>query len=149
VASTLKVFSMGHINQLTWVPAPNIPSPLKWFLGLFSDFAASLFRPTDSVSSSQLEVSHDGYISLHCRAEERTHSGNKNRCRRYVELTGEHLNFSYRPTSLVEVCKQKKLPTAIRCSSRCKITHAAAAAAKFVYVRSSAGSVNAHTAAYG
>jgi len=30
VASTSKVFSMGHINQLTWVPAANIPSPLKW-----------------------------------------------------------------------------------------------------------------------
>jgi len=43
VASTSKVFSMSHINQLTWVPAANIPSPLKWFLGLFSDFAASLW----------------------------------------------------------------------------------------------------------
>jgi len=30
VASTSKVFSMGHINQLTWVPAANTPSPLKW-----------------------------------------------------------------------------------------------------------------------
>ena len=30
MASTSKVFSMGHINQPTWVPAPNIPSPLKW-----------------------------------------------------------------------------------------------------------------------
>jgi len=29
VASTSKVFSMGHINQPTWVPAANIPSPLK------------------------------------------------------------------------------------------------------------------------
>ena len=42
MASTSKVFSMGHINQLIWVPAANIPSHLKWFLGLFSDFATSL-----------------------------------------------------------------------------------------------------------
>jgi len=33
---------MGHINQPTWVPAANIPSPLKRFLGLFSDIATSL-----------------------------------------------------------------------------------------------------------
>jgi len=31
---------MGHINQLAWVPAANIQSILKWFLCLFSDFAA-------------------------------------------------------------------------------------------------------------
>jgi len=42
VASTSEVFSMGYINQPTWMPAANIPSPLKWFLGLFSDFATSL-----------------------------------------------------------------------------------------------------------
>jgi len=42
VASTSKVFSMRHINRPTWMPAANIPSPLKWFLGLFSDFATSL-----------------------------------------------------------------------------------------------------------
>jgi len=29
VASTSKVFSMGYINQPTWMPAANIPSPLK------------------------------------------------------------------------------------------------------------------------
>jgi len=29
VASTSKVFSMRHINQPTWMPAANIPSPLK------------------------------------------------------------------------------------------------------------------------
>jgi len=29
VVSTSKVFSMGHINQPTWMPAANIPSHLK------------------------------------------------------------------------------------------------------------------------
>jgi len=29
VASTSKVLNMGHMNQLTWMPAANIPSPLK------------------------------------------------------------------------------------------------------------------------
>jgi len=59
--------------------------------------------------------------------------------------TGAHLNRGW-PTWL---SASKKLATASRCSSRCETTHAAAAAAKFVYVRGLAGSVIAHTAAYG
>jgi len=44
VASTSEVFSMGYFNQPTWMPAANIPSPPKWFLGLFADFATSLSK---------------------------------------------------------------------------------------------------------
>ena len=42
VASTSKVFSMGHSNQLTWILAANIPSPLVkiW------NFATSLVNNT-------------------------------------------------------------------------------------------------------
>ena len=37
------------------MPAANISSPLKWFLGLFSDFAASLYQFPSSPWASALD----------------------------------------------------------------------------------------------
>ena len=39
------MFTKGQSGELAWVTSSNIPSPLKWFLGPFSDFASSLPRP--------------------------------------------------------------------------------------------------------
>ena len=36
------MFTKGQSGELAWVTSSNIPSPLKWFLGPFSDFASSL-----------------------------------------------------------------------------------------------------------
>ena len=36
------MFTKGQSGELSWVTSSNIPSPLKWFLGPFSDFASSL-----------------------------------------------------------------------------------------------------------
>ena len=36
------MFTKGQSCELAWVTSSNIPSPLKWFLGPFSDFASSL-----------------------------------------------------------------------------------------------------------
>ena len=36
------MFTKGQSSELAWVTSSNIPSPLKWFLGPFSDFACSL-----------------------------------------------------------------------------------------------------------
>ena len=35
------MFTKGQSGELAWVTSSNIPSPLKWFLGPFSDFASS------------------------------------------------------------------------------------------------------------
>ena len=37
------MFTKGQSGELAWVTSSNIPSPLKWFLGPFSDFASSLY----------------------------------------------------------------------------------------------------------
>ena len=37
------MFTQGQSGELAWVSPSNIPSPLKWFLGPFSDFASSPF----------------------------------------------------------------------------------------------------------
>ena len=36
------MFTKGQSGELAWLTSSNIPSPLKWFLGPFSDFASSL-----------------------------------------------------------------------------------------------------------
>ena len=36
------MFTKGQSGELAWVTSSNIPSPLKWFLRPFSDFASSL-----------------------------------------------------------------------------------------------------------
>ena len=36
------MFTKGQSGELARVTSSNIPSPLKWFLGPFSDFASSL-----------------------------------------------------------------------------------------------------------
>ena len=40
------MFTKGQSGELAWVTSSNIPSPLKWFLGPFSDFASSLIVTT-------------------------------------------------------------------------------------------------------
>ena len=38
------MFTKGQSGELARVTSSNIPSPLKWFLGPFSDFASSLLQ---------------------------------------------------------------------------------------------------------
>ena len=42
MSSGQNMFIKGQSGELAWVTSSNIPSPLKWFLGPFSDFASSL-----------------------------------------------------------------------------------------------------------
>ena len=42
MSSGQNMFTKGQSGKLAWVTSSNIPSPLKWFLGPFSDFASSL-----------------------------------------------------------------------------------------------------------
>ena len=42
MSSGQNLFTKGQSGELAWVTSSNIPSPLKWFLGPFSDFASSL-----------------------------------------------------------------------------------------------------------
>ena len=43
MSSGQNMFTKGQSGELAWVTSSNIPSPLNWFLGPFSDFASSLF----------------------------------------------------------------------------------------------------------
>ena len=42
MSSGQNMFTKGQSGELALVTSSNIPSPLKWFLGPFSDFASSL-----------------------------------------------------------------------------------------------------------
>ena len=57
-ASGWNMFRRDPTNHLTQMPAPNIPYSLKWFLGLFSDFATSLLLNSHFPSAYGLK-SHD------------------------------------------------------------------------------------------
>ena len=43
MSSGQNMFTKGQTSELAWVTSSNIPSPLKWFLGPFLDFASSLY----------------------------------------------------------------------------------------------------------
>ena len=46
MSSGQNTFTKGQSGELAWVTSSNIPSPLKWFLGPFIDFASSLYGST-------------------------------------------------------------------------------------------------------
>ena len=46
MSSGQNMFTKGQSGELAWVTSSNIPSPLKLFLGPFSDFASSLLGKT-------------------------------------------------------------------------------------------------------
>ena len=47
MSSSQNMFTKGQSDELAWVTSSNILSPLKWFLGPFSDFASSLLVNDD------------------------------------------------------------------------------------------------------
>ena len=58
MSSGQNMFTKGQTGELAWVTSSNIPSPLKWFLGPFSDFASSLsFKSPPFLLSGLITIS--------------------------------------------------------------------------------------------
>ena len=68
MSSGQNMFTKGQSGELAWVTSSSIPSPLKWFLGPFSDFTSSLYNKLKCCEFKGKQASTIKSTSLCCRS---------------------------------------------------------------------------------